>query len=289
MSTVRAVERKAVSNACAVAGSSAFHDWPRRSCHSGKKEEGAAVLVDIRVFSEKLPLKKPEHRCLKKEGTRTHAMQADEDWDALLPMPPAAAPGIAAHHGVDAAWPFPALAPPGDFAAFDSPAAMEQDQEGETRGSTGAVLGDALAAGLELDDAALAAAAVDDDDMPIPAQIHVDRQGKVGVCKNVAFCSQAGWKEGCVGGVGEFRGGSDKHNTRYRYECLSCNSWWSQIRPDRLQPGQDPEIRPVVFNEKRRAYRCSKCRLFCVPAKAAAAGEMRYCTCPRSEKTKRHK
>lgn len=216
-------------------------------------------------------------------------MQADEDWDALLPMPPEAAPGIAAHHGVDAAWPFPAFATPVGFAAFDSPAAMEQDQEGATRGSTGAVLGDALAARLELDDAALAAAAVDDDNMPIPAQIHVDRQGKVGVCKNVAFCSQAGWKEGCVGGVGEFRGGNDKHNTRYRYECLSCNSWWSQIRPDRLQPGQDPEIRPVVFNEKRRAYRCGKCRLFCVPAKAAAAGEMRYCTCPRSEKTKRHK
>ena len=85
--------------------------------------------------------------------------------------------------------------------------------------------------------------------MPIPAQIHVDRQGKVGVCKNVAFCSQLGWKEGCVGGVGEFRGGNDKHNTRYRYECLNCGNWWSQIRPDRLEPGQDPEIRPVLFNE----------------------------------------
>lgn len=220
-------------------------------------------------------------------------MQADEEqeWDALLPMPPGAAPGLAG--GVDYQWRLPSLDTlHGGFPVFDTAESMRQDEEEATRGSIGAGRfdGDALAASLELDDSALAAAAVEDDDLPIPAQIHINRKGKVGVCKNVAFCSQLGWKEGCVGGVGEFRGGNDKHNTRYRYECLSCGSWWSQIRPDRLQIGQDPEIRPVLFNEKRKeGYRCGRCRLFRVPAKAAAAGEMSYCTCPRSEKSKRHR
>eukprot|EP00966_Prymnesium_polylepis_P135550 3133587-Prymnesium_polylepis.1 len=162
---------------------------------------------------------------------------------------------------------------------------QQEDAERDNSGYDGDAL---AAAGLLVDDDGLLAAAA--EDTAIPAQIHVDRKGKVGVCKNVAFCSQLGWKEGCVGGVGEFRGGNDKHNTRYRYECLNCGNWWSQIRPDRLQPGQDPEIRPVLFNEKRKeGYRCGKCRLFCVPAKAAAAGEASYCTCPRSEKSKRHK
>ena len=217
---------------------------------------------------------------------------ADQDWDSLLPMPPGVVPGHAAHDGVGD-WTPPSLDSlrssfPGAFDA--SPQDMQQQNAAETHDSSG-FDGDALAAtGFEVDDESMLAAAADDAAIPFPSQIRVDRKGKVGVCKNVAFCSQLGWKEGCVGGVGEFRGGNDKHNTRYRYECLSCGSWWSQIRPDRLQLGQDPEIRPVLFNEKRKeGYRCGKCRLYCVPAKAAAAGEVSYCTCPRSEKSKRHK
>eukprot|EP00966_Prymnesium_polylepis_P288410 6661762-Prymnesium_polylepis.1 len=115
-------------------------------------------------------------------------------------MPPGVEPGIAAHPGV-AEWPFPPLdslqsAFPG---AFD---ASSQDVQQDARASSGVPDGNALdAAGFEVDDGILAAAA-EDDGVPISAQIHVDRQGKVGVCKNVSFCSQLGWKEGCVGGVG---------------------------------------------------------------------------------------
>ena len=44
MSTVREDEQKAVSNACAVAGSRAFHEWPRRSCQSGKSRVRAVGI-----------------------------------------------------------------------------------------------------------------------------------------------------------------------------------------------------------------------------------------------------
>ena len=54
------------------------------------------------------------------------------------------------------------------------------------------------------------AAAVDDRSLELPAQIRVGKNGRVGVCQNVAFCNQPGWKKGCVGGVGEIRGGNDK-------------------------------------------------------------------------------
>ena len=146
---------------------------------------------------------------------------ADQGWGSPLPMPPGVVPGAPAHHGVGD-WPLPSL----DSLQSSFPGAFDgssQDmQQQETRDS-GLADGDALAGtGFEVDDEGILAAAA--EDTAIPAQIHVDRKGKVGVCKIVAFCSEFGWKEGCVGGVGEFRGGNDKHNTRYRYECLNCGN-----------------------------------------------------------------
>ena len=125
-------------------------------------------------------------------------MQADEEWDLHLPMPPGVEPGIAAHHGVGE-WPLPSLDSfqssfPG---AFDSSQDVQQQDAAERDSSAYSL----VAAGLLVDEDGILAAAAEDPDMPLPAQIHVNREGKVGVCKNVAFCSQVGWKEGCVGGV----------------------------------------------------------------------------------------
>lgn len=106
--------------------------------------------------------------------------------------------------------------------------------------------------------------AVADQPIQLPIQIRLDGAGNVEVCKNVAFCHQPPWKQGCAAGVGEFRGGADKDKRRYCYEC-SCGSKWNQTRPEFLSPGEDPQIalsyRATKLTDKRRCdgYNCKKC------------------------------
>eukprot|EP00966_Prymnesium_polylepis_P093315 2159912-Prymnesium_polylepis.1 len=67
------------------------------------------------------------------------------------------------------------------------------------------------------DDELLSAAV--EQPIQLPLQIRLDGTGNVGVCKNVAFCHQPPFKDGCAAGIGEFRGGADKDKRRYCYEC----------------------------------------------------------------------
>ena len=67
-------------------------------------------------------------------------------------------------------------------------------------------------------------------------------------------CHQYPWKEGCTNGIVKCRGGADRDNRRYSYEC-SCGSKWNQTRPALLSPGENPQIRSST-----RATRASDIR-----------------------------
>ena len=110
--------------------------------------------------------------------------------------------------------------------------------------------------------------------------------------KHVVSCHQPPWKLGCSHGIGENRGGADKHGRRYCYECTSCGDKWNQTRPDLLSAGEDPVVRTsnrcTNLSDKRRSngYKCRECG----GKKSAAVAQGRLlCSCPRKTKVQRRK
>ena len=113
----------------------------------------------------------------------------------------------------------------------------------------------------------------------------------VAIQKHVVSCHQPPWKLGCSHGIGENRGGADRHGRRYCYECTSCGDKWNQTRPDILSTGEDPVVRTsnrcTNASDKRRSngYNCRECG---GKKNAAAAQEtLLLCSCPRKAKAQR--
>ena len=113
-----------------------------------------------------------------------------------------------------------------------------------------------------------------------------------GTKKHTVSCHQPPWKLGCSHGIGENRGGADKHGRRYCYECTSCGDKWNQKRPDLLSAGEDPLVRTsnrctnVSDNRRSNGYKCRKCG---GKKNAAAAQGRLLCSCPRKTKVQRRK
>lgn len=105
--------------------------------------------------------------------------------------------------------------------------------------------------------------------------------------KHVVSCHQPPWKLGCSHGIGELRGGADKHGRRYCYECTSCGRKWNQTRPDLLFAGDDPIVRTsnrcTSLSDKRRSngYNCRVCG---GKKNSTAAQGTLLCSCPRKAK-----
>ena len=108
--------------------------------------------------------------------------------------------------------------------------------------------------------------------------------------KHVVSCHQPPWKHGCLYGIGENRGGADKHGRRYCYECTSCGSKWNQTRPELLSKGEDPIVRKsnrcTNVSDKRRSngYKCRDCGGKKNPAQSAG---MLTCSCQRKANVRR--
>lgn len=112
-----------------------------------------------------------------------------------------------------------------------------------------------------------------------------------GTKKHTVSCHQPPWKVGCSHGIGQNRGGADKHGRRYCYECTSCGSKWNQTRPELLYAGEDANVREsnrcTNVSDKRRSngYKCRVCGGK-KNAAAHATGTL-LCACPRKTKVQR--
>lgn len=110
--------------------------------------------------------------------------------------------------------------------------------------------------------------------------------------KHVVSCHQPPWKLGCSNGIGENRGGADKHGRRYCYKCTSCGDKWNQTRPDLLSAGEDPVVRTsnrcTTVSDKRRSNGY-KCRVCGGKKNAAAAQGRLLCSCPHKTKVQHRK
>lgn len=107
-------------------------------------------------------------------------------------------------------------------------------------------------------------------------------------------CHQPPWKDGCSHGLGENRGGADKHGRRYCYECTSCGSKWNQTRPDLLSPGEDPNVRRSNRSTRVEDSRRSggyKCRVCGGKKKSSghAVAALAVCSCPTSAREGRQR
>jgi hypothetical protein len=79
----------------------------------------------------------------------------------------------------------------------------------------------------------------------------------VRMTKYTVQCNQPPFKVGCLASGAQIQNLTGNGGKRNAYRCRACGSMWSQIHPNKLSEGQDPEIQPchraVVPGAKRRS------------------------------------